>query len=313
MAKATTEQLAELLHRLDTRVFHVPPLAPGTSALERLLALVLQEEDGSFPVAEKAVRALRGSFVHWNEVRVARSFEVQDSLAEARIGEADHRAELVQEYLRRVFGLQNHLDLDWLYDATSERREKLLGALGIAPEHARFVLDLDAIDEDDEDDPGVPITPAIKRLCSRLGWVPTNPKEAVVRELLDPLLTGERLYPNYLALAMLARALPQSKPARCPRTEALKRLYAKRTELSDAELTTLLAEIPYPYALTHTGYGASKASKPKAAKKPAGEGAKKAPRKASKKTAKKVAKKSSAKKTSKRGSSASPALRGRRA
>ena len=64
--------------------------------------------------------------------------------------------------MRRVFGLQNHLDLDWLYDATSERREKLLSALAIAPEHARFVLDLDAIDEDDEDDPGVPVTPAIK-------------------------------------------------------------------------------------------------------------------------------------------------------
>ena len=137
MAKATPEQLAEFLHRLDTRVFHIPPLAPGTSALERLLALVLQEEDGSFQVADKAVRALRGSFVHWNEVRVARCFEVQDALLAGRIGDADRRATLVQEYLRRVFGLQNHLDLDWLYDATSERREKLLAALAIAPEHAR--------------------------------------------------------------------------------------------------------------------------------------------------------------------------------
>jgi len=289
MAKASPEQLAEFLHRLDTRIFHVPALTPGTSALERLLALVLQEDHGSFPVAEKAVRSLRGSFVHWNEVRVARCFEVQDCLLAARVGEADHRAELVQEYLRRVFGLQNHLDLDWLYDATSERREKLLSALAIAPEHARFVLDLDAIDEDDEDDPGVPVTPAIKRLFSRLGWVPTNPKEAVVRELMEPVLEGEKLYPNYLALAILARSLPQSKPTRCVRTEALKTVFEKRDSLSDEELTTLLAEIPYPYALTHTGYGAKKATRKATKASPKKKAAKKA-------TKKKVAKRKASKK-----------------
>lgn len=258
MAKATPEQVAAFIHRLDTRVFQIPPLAAGTSALERLLTLVLQEEDGSFPVAEKAVRALRGGFVHWNEIRVARRYEVQDALQAARIGDADRRASLVQEFLRRVFGLQNHLDLDWLYDATSERREKLLLALGIAPEHARFVLDLDAIDEDDEDDPGVPITPALKRLFSRLGWVPNNPKESAVRELLEPQIAGDKLYPNYLVLAVLARALPQSKPTRCPRTDALKKIYANADKLSDDELAALLAEIPYPYALTHTGFGGAK-------------------------------------------------------
>jgi endonuclease III len=267
MAMATSEQLAEFLHRIDTRVFHVPPLAVGDSALERLLALVIQEDDGSYAVAEKAVRALRGGFVHWSEIRVARQFEVQDCLTAARIGDADHRADLIQSYLRRIFGLQNHLDLDWLYDATSERREKLLDALAIAPEHARFVLDLDAIDEDDEDDPGTPVTPALKRLFSRMGWVSNNPKESVVRELLEPLVEGDKLYPNYSALAMLARALPQSKPSRCMRTEALKAIFANRTKMSDAQLTETLAVLPYPYVLINTGYGPKKKATKKATKK----------------------------------------------
>ena len=267
MAKATSEQLAEFLHRIDTRVFHVPPLAAGNSALERLLALVIQEDDGSFAVAEKAVRALRGGFVHWNEIRVARCFEVQDCLLAARIGDSDHRADLIQNYLRRVFGLQNHLDLDWLYDATSERREKLLSALAITPEHARFVLDLDAIDEDDEDDPGIPVTPAIKRLFSRMGWVPNNPKEAAVRELMEPVVEGDNLYPNYTALAMMARALPQSKPSRCLRTEALKAIFADRTKMSDAKLSEALEVIPYRYVLINTGFGAKKKAAKKATKK----------------------------------------------
>ena len=153
-----TAELGEFLHRIETKVFYVPPRPEKMTALERLLALVLQG-DGSYAVAAKCVKGFQEAFVSWNEARVARHYEIQDVIEAQGVADAALRSKLTQEYLRRVFGLQNHLDLDWLYDASSERRETLLDAVGVAPEHARFVLDLDSLDEDDEDFGGAPVTP----------------------------------------------------------------------------------------------------------------------------------------------------------
>ncbi len=244
--KVEPADLAAFLRRAETKVFHVPPLPEGMTALERLLALVLQGEEGTYLAADRAVKALREHFAHFNEVRVARLFEVRDALAAGRVGSPRERAEVVQEYVRRIFGLQNHLELDWLYDASSERRARLFQALGMAPRHAPFVLDLDAALLDDEVE-GFPISPQLKRFLTRTGLVPVNPKEVVVRELLDPVLEGKRLYPDYLAMSVMGDLLPVNKPSRDRRAEALKRAFAKRDELSADEFAELLAEAGYVF------------------------------------------------------------------
>jgi hypothetical protein len=234
-------------------------------ALERLLALVLQG-DGSYAVAAKCVKGFQEAFVSWNEARVARSFEIQDVIEAQGVANAPLRSELTQEYLRRVFGLQNHLDLDWLYDASSERRETLLEALGIAPEHARFVLDLDSLDEEDEDYVGVPVTASMKRMFGRMGWLPVNPKESVIREIITPLMENEMLYPNFSALSLMAMQLPVSKPKSCLKAAALIDLFKHRNTMSDSDASDLLAGLDYKYGLSHTGYG-KKVTKKKTAKK----------------------------------------------
>jgi hypothetical protein len=246
--RATADDLGEFLARIESKVFQIPPRQKETSALERLLALVLQGEHGPFATGERSVRALKEAFAHWNEVRVARGFEVQDALAQARVGDAQARAVMAQEYLRRVFGLQNHLELDWLYDASPERRGKLLTALAMAPHHASTALDLDAL-EGSENSGQVPLTPGLKRLFARLGMVGVNPKEAAVRELLDPVTRGKQRYPNYLALCALARLMPVTKPARCRRTEALLEAFRGRNTLADAALAALLLEVGYDVPL----------------------------------------------------------------
>ncbi len=290
--------LAEFLHRIDSRVFHIPPRPESMSALERLLALILQG-DGSYAVPAKCVRAFQEHFVNWNELRVARLFEVKDALAAHGIGGVQHRAELAQQYLRRVFGLQNHLDLDWLYDASSERRETLLEALEVCPDHARFVLDLDSLDEEDEDYQGIPISAAMKRMFGRLGWTPNNPKEAVIREMLAPHMEGDSLYPNFISLSLLSFLLPVNKPKNCPKVAAILDLYKHRKTMSDADATELLAGIGFHFPLLHTGYGVKKkvSTKKKAAKKTSKKATKKSTKKA--KAKKKVAKKTSKKATKK--------------
>lgn len=260
-ARATADELAEFLARIESKVFQVPPRLKETNALERLMALVLQGNAGTYAVGERSVKALKETFVHWNEVRVARHFEVQDSLTQARIGDAQVRAVSAQEYLRRVFGLQNHLELDWLYDASAERRGKLLSALSMAPHHSSTVLDLDAL-EGAEGGGAVPLTPALKRLFARLGMVGVNPKEAAVRELLDPVTSGKLRYPNYLALCALARLMPVTKPPRCRRTEALLEAFKGRSTLTEPALVALLTEVGYQVPLAGGG------TKPAAPKKP---------------------------------------------
>jgi hypothetical protein len=287
--KIKAPELGDFLKRVASKSFQVPPLPEDTPALERLMALVLQAT-GSYPVAARAVKALKESFINWNEVRVARGYEVSGVLAAAGIGDAVARGELIQEYVRRVFGMQNHLDLDWLLDASSERREKLLSALQVVPMHARFVLDLDAIDEDDEDDPGIPVSLAMKRLFGRLGWGSSNPKESDIREALEPNCEGAEMYPNFLALSVLSMLLPVSKPKSCPRAEALQKIHKFRGSMDGGDVAELLQGIGFPYPLAEAG---RKASKKKVAKK---KPVKKATKKASKK---KVAKKATRKKTSK--------------
>ena len=260
-ARATAEELGEFLARIESKVYQVPARLKETNALERLMALVLQGDAGTYAVGERSVKALKETFVHWNEVRVARHFEVQDCLTHARIGDAQIRAVSAQEYLRRVFGLQNHLELDWLYDASPERRGNLLSALSMAPHHSSTVLDLDAL-ESGESGGEVPLTPALKRLFARLGMVGVNPKEAAVRELLDPVTRSKQRYPNYLALCALARLMPVTKPPRCRKTEALLEAFRGRSTLSDPALVALLLEVGYQVPL------AGGSAKPPVAKKP---------------------------------------------
>ena len=272
--------LAEFLHRIDSRVYHIPTRPEGMTALERLLALVLQGE-GSYTVAARCVKAYQEHFVNWNEARVARRFEVMDALAAHGIGGVADRARLTQHYLRRVFGLQNHLDLDWLYDASSERRETLLEALPVSPAHARFVLDLDSMDEEDEDFEGIPISAAMKRMFGRLGWTSNNPKESAIREILAPHVEGANLYPNFVSLSLLSFELPVNKPKNCLKAAAILDLFKHRKSMSDEDATAALKAVGVEYPLLNTGFGAPK---------------KKAAKKTTKKTSKKVTKKATAKK-----------------
>ena len=275
--------LAEFMHRLDSRVFHIPARPEGMSALERLLALVLQGS-GSYTVAAKCIRAFQEHFVSWNEARVARLFEVQDALLAQGIGDAKNRAHLTHQYLRRVFGLQNHLDLDWLYDASSERRETLLEALEVTPEHARFVLDLDSLDEEDEDYEGLPVSPAMKRMFGRLGWAPANPKESLIREIMAPHVEGDLMYPGFISLSLLAFQLPVNKPKNCLKAAAIAELFKMRKSMSDDDASELLRGLSIDFPLLNLGFGAKKKVAKKATKK--------------KVVKKKVAKKKTAKKTS---------------
>ena len=293
MPKITSEAIQEFLSRIDSQAFHVPPRDENLSALRRLLVLVLQE-DQSFSIANKCVQALDKRFISLNEPRVARLYEVVDVLEEHQVANSEHKAMLVQEYLRRVFGKQNHLDLDWLLDSSSERRQTLFDEIGCIPAHAAFALDLDSLDEDDEDYEGLPISPSIKRFFSRMGWSAANPKEADIRALIEPFMKGKNLYPMFIALSIAAQLLPVKKPRACPKAAALQEIYKKRKTLQDDLLLELLDSIGFVYSPKNKGFGLSKkkATKKKATKKKATK--KKATKK--KATKKKATKKKAAKK-----------------
>jgi hypothetical protein len=267
MAKVTSEDIKQFLSRIESRTFHVPARDEELSALRRLLTFVIQET-GTFATASKCMNAINSQFISLNEPRVARLYEVQDALESKKIGNAAHKALLIQEYLRRVFGMQNHLDLDWLFDSSSERRQTLLDAIGCVPDHAAYALDVDSIDEEDEDYEGLPISPSVKRFFGRMGWLPANPKESAVRELLDPIVKGKDFYPMFITMSMAASMLPVSKPRKCAKAEAFSQIYKKRKSLGDDELLNILDSIGFDYAPMNTGFGKKKAKK-KATKKKA--------------------------------------------
>ena len=291
MVKVKSEDIKQFLSRIESRAFHVPTRHEDISALRRLLALVIQET-GTFASSSKCMTAIDEQFISLNEPRVARLYEVQDALEAKKIGNAEHKALLVQEYLRRVFGMQNHLDLDWLFDSSSERRQTLLDAIDCVPMHASFVLDVDSIDEEDEDYEGLPISPSVKRFFGRMGWLSANPKESDVRALLEPIVKGKDFMPMFIAISVAAKMLPVSKPKKCAKADALGMIFKKRKSLADDELIDLLDSIGYEYSPMNTGFGKKKATKKKATKKKATK--KKATKK--KATKKKATKKKATKK-----------------
>ncbi len=259
--------LVTFVNRLQADLYDLGPLAGGMNALERLMTLVIQDA-APLASAERAIRSLKAKFQNWNEVRVARNFEIFQVLQAGRSIQARERAVLIQEYLRRVFGLQNHLELDWLYDATSERRERLLTSLSMAPAHAAAVLDLDALEEGEL----APIGRELKLLFARLGLVKSNPREADVRALLDAVVPADNPYPNFVRLRLLAYhgcdpKNPQSKAA-----GLLSEMWKKRGQPAAFAAAALELGIP------HTAPAAKKSAKAKVVKK-------KAPAKATKKKA----------------------------
>ncbi|MCX8229880.1 MAG: hypothetical protein OTJ44_08035 [Planctomycetota bacterium] len=287
MAATATKvgELENLLVLLSADVSQVTPRPESVTALERLLTLLLQLE-GTYATSEKAVKALYSTFGNWNAVRVARHFEVVQALKVKRVALAEERAVLAQEYLRRVFGLQNHMEIDWLYDATSERRDKFLDSLEMAPLHTASVLDLDAMEV-----PGVPLCKDIKRFFARLGLVKTNPKEADVREYLDPVTAGEAMFSNFITLRMLAALGCDPKHPEGRRAKIFQMIWKKRKTKKLAELAELVKEIGLPLStdLQEASQGSAKDVAKKATKKKV----------AKKKVAKKkVAKKKVAKKKS---------------
>ncbi len=285
--------LRALLDLLDGDHYVVGPRKEGFTALERLMALVIQGS-GEMASAEKGIHAMQGRFGNWSEVRVARAFEVRDVLKAHSVAFAAERSLLVQEYLRRVFGLQNHLELDWLYDATSERRDRLLTQLTMAPDHAAAVLDLDALEEEDS----IPVCKQIKLLFARLGLVKSNPKEADVRAILEPLVEEKEMYSNFIKLRLLAHYGCDPKNPQGRSAHLLQILWKERSAKNLKAFAEAAKEIGLPIegklaqALKPP---AKKATKKKVAKKKV---AKKAAKKkvAQKATKKKVAKKASKKK-----------------
>ncbi len=282
MAKAAgSAELKKVLDRIHRDHYQVAVREPGTPVLDRLLALVMQGE-GNYATAEKAVGAFRNTYTNWSEMRVARHYEVADVLRRKRIPAAVEKAELAQELLRRVFGLQNHLDLDWMDDCTSERREKTLVALQMMPPLTGPVLDFDAYEQDD-----LPITTEHKRLMSRLGLVGSNPKDAEVAGALEVLGDRAQAFPLDLALRLHGRTVCDSKHPRCRQCCLLDLCPHGKKQLSPAA---------YKEALKELGLKKKPARKAKASKK----AAKKAPAKktAKKKVVKKTAKKKAVRKKS---------------
>jgi len=323
---AASRQVADLrtcLDKLDADLFNLGPRPEEMTALERLLCLCLQG-DAALSVAEKAVRTLRNRYGNWSEVRVARHFEIRDVLKAGRVADAEDRATRAQEYLRRVFGLQNHLELDWLYDATSERRSRMLNQLTMAPLHSAAVLDLDAWERDEP----LPIDKDLKRVLGRLGLVKANPKEAEVRELLEPIFEGDGLYSNFVKLRVLADLGADPRNPQSRGAQALQTLWDESKSRAQKVFAQAAAELGLPLSPAMAKMAgklaapkpeakpAAKVTKKKAASKPEAETvksemataeksapskstpAKKAP--AKKAAKKKVAKKKVAKKASKK-------------
>ncbi|MFQ5749778.1 MAG: hypothetical protein ACE5H3_10035 [Planctomycetota bacterium] len=237
-AAARAAVLKTVLKRLGREEYKIPPKPDSMSALERVLALILMGQGGSYATSDRAVKVLLRRFAHWNEVRVARRFEVKDALQRGRVSQAGPRAEAAQEFLRRVFGLQNHLELDWLYDATSERREKLLVALTMTGPYVGPALDLDAAETE-----GPQVTTNLRRLCSRLGLVPSNPKDQEVAALVGPELTGKSLYPNTIALEAHARTICDSKHPHCRQCVLLDLCPHGKRALGSTSYRNALAEL----------------------------------------------------------------------
>jgi endonuclease III len=165
-AQARILAIVRALEQRFGKVTEAKELHSGFSLLDRMMAAVLGT--GSTPEAgHAAIRQILKNFVDWNEVRVSHGPAVSDALG--RSPNALVQASRAIAFLEALFRSHKSLRLEVLKEAKPLEIRRFVASLNDSDRVLQATLLLVAFDQ-----PVLPPTPTLQRVCTRLGLCRPN-------------------------------------------------------------------------------------------------------------------------------------------
>jgi endonuclease-3 len=180
---------------------------PRLPIIDELVLTVLSQHTSDIN-RDRAFKGLKESFSSWEEVLVAPTHEVADSIRSGGI--ADVKAGRIQAILQEVQAREGRLDLSSLEDLSDEEVEEyLVGLPGVGPKTAACVLVFSM------GRAAFPIDTHVHRIALRLGWLPEKASADAAHKLLKPQIPPELRYDLHLAFIDHGRAVCKPKLPHC--------------------------------------------------------------------------------------------------
>jgi endonuclease III len=141
--------------------------------------------------ATRAFRSVRRNFADWNEVRVSHPAEVAAAVSTARW--ATEVAERLVWLLGELYEAYNRTNLDFIGELTPAQARSCLVRLPMVPRELADEVLLLSLDV-----PVLPFSPAVARMCHRLGLIENDKPTLKNQKALARLFEEEHFAPVHL-------------------------------------------------------------------------------------------------------------------
>ncbi len=206
MAMPDPELIREVLRRMRARQ---GPFAPGEPLpiVDQVVATVLSQATSDVN-SGRAFARLKERFPHWEQVADAPPDEVADAIRPGGIAEVKSRR--IQRILHAIEEHEGRVDLDRLRDLDDEAVTSYLTSLpGVGPKTAACVLVFSM------GRPAFPVDTHVRRIVTRLGWVPPGTTAEKAHDLLTPRVPPEIRYDLHVAFITHGRTVCRARVPQC--------------------------------------------------------------------------------------------------
>lgn len=202
----TRAHVVEVTRRLD-EAYGPLPFARRHPPVDELVTTLLSHSTTDAN-QERAFRALRRRYPHWDAVRRAPTAEVEETVRVA--GLASQKAPRIQAVLERIAADPRGDDLEWLGDVPLEEAMAFLTSLpGVGPKTAGCVMCFSF------DAPVVPADTHVHRIALRTHIVPPRASAAVAQERLSRWTPAGTAFATHMHLIRHGRAVCVARGPRC--------------------------------------------------------------------------------------------------
>ena len=192
-----------------------PPYEPHGDPVHELVLTILSQNT-SDTNRDVAYAGLRAQFPSWEDVRDAKTSEVEDAIRPG--GLAPTKAPRIQEVLREISGDTDPIELEWLRDAErDEAMSYLTGLPGVGRKTAACVM-IFALGK-----PEIPVDTHVHRVGGRLGLFHPRASFDEAHDEMLAITPPEDAFEFHMNLIAHGRALCRPARPRCPEC-ALRRM-----------------------------------------------------------------------------------------
>ncbi|MBI4219569.1 MAG: endonuclease III [Chloroflexi bacterium] len=182
--------------------------APRFEPLDELIFTVLTQHTSDLN-AERAYRAMRARYPHWEDVMDARPAELAESIRSG--GLANQKSVRIQEILRRIRERQGDFDLRFLAGLPlPEAKAWLTDLPGVGPKTAAVTLSF-ALGM-----PAMPVDTHIYRVAKRLGLIGSKSTVEDAHPILEKMVDPADVFRFHVLLIQHGRRTCKARSPECP-------------------------------------------------------------------------------------------------